>query len=72
MSELRIFVQPMFQQHYIYFMAHRYIHENMFRVDTMTNWDVLYFFCERYSNPNATELGLLTNFYPVVDEETLQ
>ena len=72
MPELRVLVQPMFQQHYIYFMAHRYIHENMYADPTMDTWDILKRFTMRYSNPNAAELGLLTRFYPEVDEEELE
>ena len=72
MPELRVLVQPMFQQHYIYFMAHRYIHENMAVEPDVHVWDILTKFTKRYTNPNASEIGLLTKFYPEVDEEKLQ
>ena len=72
MLELRVLVQPMFQQHYIYFMAHRHIHENMMVDPTVDVWDILTKFTNRYSNPNASEISLLTKFYPEVDEEKLQ
>ena len=72
MPELRVLVQPMFQQHYIYFMAHRHIHENMGVDPSMHVWDILTKFTERYSNPNASELAFLNKFYPEVDEEKLQ
>ena len=72
MPELRVLVQPMFQQHYIYFMAHRYINENMGVDPTVHVWDILTKFTKRYTNPNASEIGLLNKFYPEVDEEALQ
>ena len=72
MPELRVFVQPMFQQHYIYFMAHRHIHENMMVDPSIDVWEVLTKFTNRYSNPNAAEITLLTKFYPQVDEEKLK
>ena len=72
MPELRVLVQPMFQQHYIYFMAHRYIHENMEVDPTLHTWDILTKFTKRYTNPNASELKLLVNFYPEIDREALQ
>ena len=71
MPELRVLVQPMFQQHYIYFMAHRYFHENLAADPTVNVWDILTKFTKRYTNPNASEIGLLTKFYPEVDEEAL-
>ena len=72
MPELRVLVQPMFQQHYIYFMAHRYFHENLAADPTVNVWDILTTFTLRYTNPNASEIGLLNKFYPEVDEEALQ
>ena len=72
MPELRVLVQPMFQQHYIYFMAHRYIHENMSVEPNMLVWDVLRKFTVRYANPQATEIGLLTKFFPEVDAERIK
>ena len=72
MPQLRVLVQPMFQQHYIYFMAHRYIHENLMVNPSVEMWDVLKQFTRRYSNPNASEIGLLNKFYPVVDQNTLE
>ena len=72
MPQLRILTQPMFQQHYIYFMAHRYIHENMVADPTVHVWDILTKFTKRYTNPNASELALLVNFYPEIDEEALK
>ena len=72
MPELRILVQPMFQQHYIYFMAHRYFHENWPLDTTQPVWDILRKFSMRYTNPARAELGLLNKFYPEVDEEALK
>ena len=72
MPEVRVLVQPMFQQHYIYFMAHRYFHENLAADPTVNVWDILTKFTKRYTNPNASEIGLLNKFYPEVDEEALQ
>ena len=72
MPELRVLVQPMFQQHYIYFMAHRYFHENLAADPSVNVWDILTKFTKRYTNPNASELKLLTNFFPEVDEESFQ
>ena len=72
MPELRILVQPMFQQHYTYFMAHRYFNESLEADKSKSIWDVLSGFTMRYTNPNASEAGLLTNFYPEVDDEALQ
>ena len=72
MPELRVLVQPMFQQHYIYFMAHRYFHENLAADPTVNVWDILTTFTLRYTNPNASEIGLLNKFYPEVDEDALQ
>ena len=62
----------MFQQHYIYFMAHRYLHESMV-VDAEAHvFDILTKFTKRYTNPNASEIVLLNKFYPEVDDERLQ
>ena len=72
MPELRILVQPMFQQHYIYYMAHRYFHENLAADPTEDIWKILGRFTMRYTNPNASEISLLTNFYPAVDEDALK
>ena len=72
MPELRVLVQPMFQQHYIYFMAHRYLHENMVVGADYQAFDILTTFTKRYSNPNASEIRLLTQFYFEVDEERLK
>ena len=41
MPELRVLVQPMFQQHYIYFMAHRYFHENLAADTNVDVWIIL-------------------------------
>ena len=72
MPELRVLVQPMFQQHYIYFMTHRYFCENLATPANVDVWEILTKFTKRYSNPNASELKLLVNFYPQIDEEALQ
>ena len=72
MPELRVLVQPMFQQHYVYFMAHRFFNENLAAPLDVTVWEILTKFTKRYTNPNASELKLLVNFYPVIDEEALQ
>ena len=72
MPELRVLVQPMFQQHYIYFMAHRYFNENLAADPDVDVWEILTKFTKRYTNPNASELKLLVNFYPEIDEEALQ
>ena len=71
MPELRVLVQPMFQQHYIYFMAHRYFNEHWASNPEMDVWELLTNFTKRYTNPNASEHKLLTNFYPEIDEEAL-
>ena len=72
MPELRVLVQPMFQQHYIYFMTHRYFNENLGAPSDMDVWEILTKFTNRYTNPNASELQLLVNFYPEIDKEALQ
>ena len=72
MPELRVLVQPMFQQHYVYFMAHRFFNENLAAPLDVTVWEILTKFTKRYTNPNASELKLLVNFYPEIDEEALQ
>ena len=72
MPELRVLVQPMFQQHYIYFMTHRYFNENLEAPSDVDVWEILTKFTKRYTNPNASELELLVNFYPEIDEEALQ
>ena len=72
MPELRVLVQPMFQQHYIYFMAHRYFYENLAADPDVDVWEILTKFTKRYTNPNASELKLLLKFYPEIDEEALQ
>ena len=72
MPELRVLVQPMFEQHYIYFSAHRYFHENLAADPGVNVWDILTKFTMRYTNPNASELALLNKFYPVVDKETME
>ena len=72
MPELRVLVQPMFQQHYIYFMTHRYFNENLEAPSDADVWEILTKFTKRYTNPNASELKLLVNFYPEIDEEALQ
>ena len=72
MPELRVLVQPMFQQHYIYFMTHRYFNENMEAPSDVDVWEILTKFTKRYTNPNGAELEFLVNFYPEIDQEALQ
>ena len=62
MPELRVLVQPMFQQHYIYFMTHRYFNENLGAPSDVDVWEILTKFTNRYTNPNASEIELLVNF----------
>ena len=72
MPELRVLVQPMFQQHYIYYMAHRYFHESLACDADLDIWSVLKKFTKRYTNPNASEIRFLNQFYPAVSPESLK
>ena len=72
MPELRVLIQPMFQQHYVYFMTHRYINENLMFPSDMPVWEILTKYTKRYTSPNSSELKFLVNFYPEIDEEALQ
>ena len=72
MPELRVLVQPMFQQHYIYYMAHRQIHQLSLPGEEVDTMQILRSFSERYSNPNSSELNLLAKFYPEVDADRLE
>ena len=71
MPELRVLVQPMFQQHYIYFMTHRYFNENLAPTSFDEIFKILTKNTKRYSSPNTSELALLVNFYPQIDQEAL-
>ena len=69
MPTLRVLVQPMFQQHYIYFMAHRYFNENMMSDPDSHLFDILCKFTMRYSNPHRSEIDLLNKFYPSISDQ---